>query len=417
MKHRILINLCVFMGVFGLLCYWAVNNIISIDALEEPYSIEGDFAATAGLASGSEITYLGVHFGTVSGVDLNDDGVRIKMSIDRDLDIPVGTTARVLRKSAIGEPYIDLVPPAGFDPSADGVEYLDDGPGVELPIESTSVPLEFSELLRSASDILSRIDPASVNTLVTELATALDGRGDDLRRITEGFDTLTATFAARTEVLDRLAVNNTRLATTFANHAGALGESLTNLSELAESLAAARGDVQRLLDSGPEFLGVTGDLLAGARADLDCLLGNLVTVNEALVTDQRIADLEYVLNEGPRVFADNFLTRHVEADGVWVRVSLTLALEDPAPQYTTPLTLPEVPTVGACPGTSASSGSGSGGLAAGGARPDFLPSSVLGRDSRLPATGTALAVGSVAAVLMAAALFLRWTTRAGRAEA
>ncbi|MGH9136385.1 MAG: MCE family protein [Acidimicrobiales bacterium] len=414
-SRRVLINLGVFVAVFGVLCWWAVNNIVSIERLENPYPIDGVFDFSAGLADGSEVTYLGVHAGTVSSVRLQSDGVHIRMQIDNDRDIPARSIARVLRKSAIGEPYIDFQPPEDFDPDAPGNQFLEDGEGIEVPAEQTTVPLEFSEVLRTASEILGNIAPADVNTLIHELAVGLDGRAEDLRRLTEGFDDITSTFAARTDVLDRLAVNNTRLTATLAEHADDLGQSLTNLSELAESLRNAGGDLQRLLDQGPAFLGTTGDLLADTRANVDCLLANLVLVNQEVATPQRLADLEFQLNELPAAFD---LIGHAvvsEPDGVWVRVALILnpdsLLGQQPIQYTPPLQLPSVPTPAACPGVTGASTRTA--VPAG----DFDPASVLGTSSSLPATGTVLALGTVASVLMTAALFLRWTARRPNAEA
>ena len=96
------------------MCWWAVNNIISFDFIERPYEIKGEFAATAGVATNSEVAYLGVNYGDVSGVESVDGKVMITMSIDRGKEIPAGSVARIFRKSAIGEPYIDFNPPADF---------------------------------------------------------------------------------------------------------------------------------------------------------------------------------------------------------------------------------------------------------------------------------------------------------------
>src|SRR3546814_15046510 len=128
-------------------------------------SIQCEFAATAGVATNSEVAYLGVNHGVVRSVESVDGKVRITMSIDRDKRIPAGSTARIFRKSAIGEPYIDFEPPAGHE---DGGPYLDAGD--TIPMARTSVPLESSELLRSASRVLGSVEPEATRTLIHELA-------------------------------------------------------------------------------------------------------------------------------------------------------------------------------------------------------------------------------------------------------
>jgi ABC-type transporter Mla subunit MlaD len=67
-NRRVLVNLVFFNAVFGVMLWWAVNNIVSIDRLEQPYTITGDFAQAAGVGPDAEVTYLGVHYGDVAMV-------------------------------------------------------------------------------------------------------------------------------------------------------------------------------------------------------------------------------------------------------------------------------------------------------------------------------------------------------------
>ena len=137
MSRRVLINLVAFLGVFVLTLWWAVNNIISFEFLERPYEIQGEFAGTAGVSSASEVAYLGVHYGEVESVELVEDRVRITMNIDRGKQIPAGSKARIFRKSAVGEPYIDFQPPEDYD---DGGPYIEAGD--LIPLDQTSAPVE-----------------------------------------------------------------------------------------------------------------------------------------------------------------------------------------------------------------------------------------------------------------------------------
>ena len=401
MSRRVLINLVFFLGVFVLMLYWAVNNIVTLDIVERPYTIYGEFDQTAGVSSDSEVTYLGVNYGRVSSVERIDGGVRVAMKIDRDKHIPEGSTARIFRKSAIGEPYVDFFPP---DPFVEG-EVIEEGETVE----DTTVPLEFSELLRSAGALVSSIDPEAAGSLVHELALALDGRGQDLRDLTTSFDTLAASFASRTEQLDRLAENNTRLTRVLADHRLSIGRSLENLRAVGESLRASRGDLQALLRDGPQFLQRTADLVADQKQNLDCLLTDLAPVLRMAASDARVADLATLLREGPTGFGLIFSALDREPDGPWIRVKLLLPIETlPAPEAPHhpdyPRALPVVPTVSACASTlvpagvtPAESGGGTGtapvGRTAGGAGTAGAgagsgdPGDVIRRADDLPPTG------------------------------
>jgi phospholipid/cholesterol/gamma-HCH transport system substrate-binding protein len=345
MSRRTLINLIFFNAVFALMLFWAVNNIITVDRVERPYTITGEFAQAAGVKANAEVTYLGVHFGRVSGVQRTPGGVEVTMKIDRQRDIPAGSIARVFRKSAIGEPYIDFVPPESYvKGSTDRIE-----PGDNVPLERTTVPLEFSELLRSASGLISSIDPEAAGGLIHELSAALDGRGESLRTLTTSIDRLTASFVQKTEQLDRLAENSTRITSVLADHRVSLGRSIENLRAVAETLRRADGDTRVLLDLGPDFLGTTADLVADQKRNLDCLLTDLAPVISTLAGPDRLNDLAVTLQQGPLAFGYAAATVDREADGPWVRVNLLVGAEGENPEvYVPKRSLPVVPTVPAC---------------------------------------------------------------------
>lgn len=352
MSRRVLINLIAFGAVFVLMLWWAANNIITIEALEGPYEIKGEFAATAGVATNSEVAYLGVNYGRVSSVEPFEDHVMVTMKIDRGKQIPAGSIARIFRKSAIGEPYVDFNPPAGYDGGE--TDHLEAGD--VLPLERTQVPLEFSELLRSASRVLAAVDPEQTRTLVHELAVALDGRGQSLRDLTVSSDALLATFAERTELLDRLSTNNTRLTRLVTERRDSLSSAITDLAAVAETLRAVDPDTRVLLDRGTELLGQTADLVDDISPNLDCVLHDLTDVIELTTTDHNLEGLAYTLENTPTALGYVFMTRDTEPGGLWVRVNLLVNQENPPDQYLPPTELPAVPTVPPCVSSLSSGG-------------------------------------------------------------
>lgn len=351
MSRRVFVNLIAFVAVFVLMCWWAVNNIISFDFIERPYEISGDFAATAGVSDNSEVAYLGVHYGEVSDVEMEGKHIRITMSIDRGKEIPAGSTAHIFRKSAVGEPYIDFSPPEDWsegDPTM--------APGDHLGLEETAVPLEFSELLRSASRVLSSVDPEQTRTLVHELAVALDGRGESLRDLTVSSDALLQTFADRSELLDSLTDNSTRLTRTVTERRGAISSAVEDLAALSETLRTIEPDTTVLLERGTELLGQTADLVSDVKGDLDCVLSDLDDLIDVTSTDANLETLAYVLDNGPTGLGYVWMTRDDEPGGLWVRVHLIVELGNPAGQYVPPRQLPAVPEIPPCVSTLSTGG-------------------------------------------------------------
>ena len=393
---RIAVNLGVFTLAFAVMVYWAVNNIVSVDRLEQPYPVSAEFTNAFGILPNAEVTYLGVTYGQVSSVERIEGGVLISMQIKRGREIPAGSTANIYRKSAIGEPYVDFAPPPG---DRDGVIE----PGTRLPIERTTVPLEFSELLRSASNLISAVPPDAVARLLDEASTGLQGRTDSLRQLTQAGDKLAASLAERTEVLDRLATNNTRLTSVFTDHRRSLGQTLVDLRQVADSLKNAKGDVNVLLERGSRLLGQAADVVSNQKGNLDCTLKVLELVLDRTTPPEELAYLRALLRVGPTAFAQLWDTRDVETTGpypgVWVRVGfIANPTYNPPAQYVPPRTLPAAAQPAACASTLAPSGS---------YRPTAAPSG----GSGLAATGgSAAVVGGLA--LASIALVLSQVRRA-----
>lgn len=394
MNRRVLLNLLTFTVASIAMVGWAVSNVVSVDRLEKPYPLTVELANSFGVGANAEVTYLGVSFGSIAGVEAVPGGVVLTMKIERDKQIPAGSTAHVLRKSVIGEPYIDFSPPPDY--GGNGPYYQ---AGERVPKERTTIPLEFSELLRSANALLASVPPEDVTTLLDEGATALQGRVDSLRTLAEAGDRLSASLAARSEVLDRLATNGTRLTSVVADHRHSLGDSLSDLRVLAETLEEARGDTSVLLDQGSTVMTQLADLVAKHKGNLDCDLKTLELVTDVANTDRRIKGLGVLLDVGPKAFNQVWDATDVEPDGNrWIRVGSVFPPEKPV-QYVPPKVLPQVPQVGPCV-------SGLRPVSTAGAA---VATTGVPRSGTLPATGgTTAAVGG--AVLVLAAL-LAWRLR------
>src|ERR1700712_3203590 len=79
------------------------------------YHITAEFKAGGGLYENANVTYRGVTIGRVEDVGLDDTGVLASMRLNSDTAVPDNVTATVKSVSAVGEQYVDLVPPK--DPS------------------------------------------------------------------------------------------------------------------------------------------------------------------------------------------------------------------------------------------------------------------------------------------------------------
>ena len=408
MNRRIVANLVTFVVVGGLFIFWAATNLVGVDALKKPYHLKADFSSSVGLLPGSEVDFLGVTYGTVGSVERIPGGVRVSVKMEHDKKVPTGSSANIFRKSALGEQYIEFDPPANY--KGGGPFYA---ANTLIPMDRTTVPLEFSELLRSASRLVSAIPPQAVDTLVHEAAVGVNGRADSLRQLAEAGDKLSQMLVQRSAALDRLATNNTRLTHVVTEHSDSLGQSLTDLRQVAESLKNARGDTTLLLQRGQQLLGQLGDIVAKHKGDLDCDLKTLELVTDVTTTQHNLDGLRTLLTTGPIAFDNLWDATDVDpipgypADPVtgakrWIRIGFKVNPGyNPAPQFVPPRNLPAVAQVQACVSP----------LQGGGA--DYVPASAGGPTAFLSSTGGTALLG-LGMALLAAALILRETTKGVR---
>src|SRR5690606_15039418 len=200
-NRRVVVNLVAFALLFVLLASWAIRNVVKLDQIERPYEIVAEFESSPGLQPNVEATYLGVSVGSVDSVRLADGHVRVVIDINRGVEIPEGISAAVRRKSAVGEPYIALDPAEG----ASEAPLIDPSAGYTVPLERTSIPLSYGQLFSSVDELVSAVPAEDLGVVLHELATALDGRGAELREIIAGSEAITTTLATRSESLDELA--------------------------------------------------------------------------------------------------------------------------------------------------------------------------------------------------------------------
>jgi hypothetical protein len=188
----------------------------------------------------------------------------------------------------------------------------------------------------------------------------------------------------------------------LADHRLSLSAGLENLRAIGEALRQADGDLERLLDAGPDFLGTTADLVADQKKNLDCLLHDLADVTTTLGSDSAIEDVAATIRNGPTGFGYVAASVDEEADGPWIRVNLIADVPpgEPAPEYIPRKTLPDVPTVSGCV-SSLTPHAGA----------PFTPSGVTATPTPtgppLPATGASSAVGGAVVALLAGLLVWR----------
>lgn len=425
------LNLLTFLLVGLGAAAWLFTNHLRIGpAAPERDELVVEFEQSPGIAPGFPVTFLGVQIGLTGESRLVADEARgqglveIDIGIDPAQDVPDNVRAAVRRRSAVGEPYLDLWVP---DDVVASTTALADGD--RIPLERSDLPPSYEALFRTVEDVLSHIDTDDLNTLMRETAIGLDGRAQDVRETVDNLASVTANLADNAELLDTFVAEITTTTGILADASPQLEAGTDDLTLLVAALSQSRADIAALIDRTPPLLGRGTGVLQASRPAIECLLPEVATLVGAF--DEEVGrQIAAAVATAPGVPPIIDSVTDDRPAGPFVRLLGVEALGEPAGLlFDEPLPPPVPPPIQRCPrGAVAADGSavgspvlvGSGG--SGGPRPSTSGTTAAGAGTvmaaqvttAMPVTGSAPLAPLVGLAAMLAAGLLVRTRRPGR---
>jgi phospholipid/cholesterol/gamma-HCH transport system substrate-binding protein len=290
--------------------------------------VNGDRAGLQ-LLPRSDVKVRGLIVGEVRGTRATSSGAQIDLALDPDKAplIPGNVTARMLPKTLFGEKYVDLVMP-----TQRGAPIRE---GMVIAQDRSTATIEVGQVLDHLLPLLQAVKPEKLNATLNALATALQGRGDQIGRNLEQADSL-------------LRKINPKL--------GTLVYDLRALSDASDVYDAAAPDLLRTLRN----LNVTGSTIVEKKAAIEALI--------PAVTDVSDKGTRFTQDNGNKIVGVNIANRQalelvakyspsfpcVLAGLVKIKprveeavggkspvINLTVEIVKPRPAFKNPLDLPE----------------------------------------------------------------------------
>ena len=235
------------------------------------YKVDANFVAGGGIYPNANVTYRGVTIGRVDSVGLTDDGVIANMRLNSNTPVPDNVTATVKSVSAVGEQYIDLVPPK--DASRATLHN-----GASIGQDRTAVGQDIEGLLKQADQLVGSIDNSRLQDLLRETFKAVNGSGPELARMIQSsrllVDEANANSGQTTQLIDQ--------AGPFLDAQIRSGD---NIKALADGLARfttelnnADPQVRALLQTAPGAAGEVNTAFTGIRPNFPMLAANLANL-------------------------------------------------------------------------------------------------------------------------------------------
>jgi phospholipid/cholesterol/gamma-HCH transport system substrate-binding protein len=252
------------------------------------YNITADFVSGGGLYKNANVTYRGVTVGRVDAVSLTNDSVAAHMRLNSQYKIPENVTATVKSVSAVGEQYVDLVPPDNPSSAA-----LHDGSVIGR--DQTAVGQDIEGLLQQADALVSSISNTRLADLLRETFKAFNGSGPELARLIRSarlfVDEANANWPETNQLIDQVGP--------FLEAQIRSGDDIRSLSDglarFTTELRQADPQVRALLVTAPGAAGEASNTFAGIRPSFPVLAASLAQLGRVGVIYHRSIEQALVI--------------------------------------------------------------------------------------------------------------------------
>jgi phospholipid/cholesterol/gamma-HCH transport system substrate-binding protein len=213
------------------------------------------------LPARADVKIRGVIVGEVLDFDTTTEGAELTLGIyPSQIDtIPANVTGSIVPKTLFGEKYVSLEIPDHPSP-----EHIEAGNTIERTVISTEVEQVLSDLY----PLLRTVQPAQINMTLNAMATALEGRGEQLGANLETVDSYLKRLNPQIPALIEDLRLTARVSDTYADVlpevAQILDDSITTTGTLEtreQQLEALFTDVSSFSDTARAFLDQNGDNL------------------------------------------------------------------------------------------------------------------------------------------------------------
>lgn len=286
------------------------------------YGVSADFVAGGGLYKNANVTYRGVEVGRVESVGLTPNGVIAEMRLNSGTPIPSNVTATVKSVSAVGEQYVDLVPPANPSPGK-----LRNGSRIER--QNTRIGQDIAELLKRAEALVNSLGDTRLRELLHETFIAANGSGPELARLIESarllVDEANVNYPQVSQLIDQ--------AGPFLEaqiRAGADIKSLSDgLARFTSEVRQADPQLRRTLADAPGAAEEASTAFSGIRPSFPALAASLANLGRVGVIYHK--SIEQLLVVLPALFAAITTAAGGAPQDEGAKLDFKLDLNDPPP--------------------------------------------------------------------------------------
>lgn len=289
------------------------------------YGVSADFVAGGGLYKNANVTYRGVAVGRVESVGLNPNGVTAHMRLNSGTAIPSNVTATVRSVSAIGEQYIELVPPE--NPSSTKLRN-----GFRIQRQNTRIGQDVADLLRQAETLLGSLGDTRLRELLHEAFIATNGAGPELARLIESARLLVDEANANYPQVSQLIDQAGPFLQAQIRAGGDIKSLADGLARFTWQLRAADPRLRDTLADAPDAIDEANTAFSGIRPSFPALAASLANLGRVGVIYHK--SIEQLLVVFPALFAAIITSAGGVPQDEGAKLDFKIDLHDPPPCMT-----------------------------------------------------------------------------------
>ncbi|GAC67911.1 MCE family protein [Gordonia soli] len=246
------------------------------------------------LNKGDDVRIAGVRVGQVTDVAVYDrDKAKVKFNVNRDR-LPDGTQLYIRYRNLTGLRYLALEKGAGDQTQTVGTGHTF---GTDPNSNDTHPPVNLTELFNGFKPLFRELSPQDVNTLSEQIIRVFQGESGTISSLVANTADLTNAIADKDKVIGDLITNLTSVLETVNRNDEQFTSLLDNTEKLVTGLAAQRGSVGSAITSVSNLTSVTASILGPTRPAIQGDISGLKSLADQI--NKRDDDISTLLTNLP----------------------------------------------------------------------------------------------------------------------
>ncbi|WP_447004530.1 MCE family protein [Saccharothrix isguenensis] len=241
------------------------------------------FTDVTALNEGDDVRIAGVRIGQVEEIRVVDRRVaEVDFALEGERTLPSSVTATIKYRNLVGQRYIALEHGVG---DASPLK-----PGDVIPLERTKPALDLTVLFNGFKPLFQALNPDDVNQLSNEIIQVLQGEGGTIDSLLRHTASLTSTLAGRDKVIGEVITNLNSVLDTVNSRTEQVSTLVTTLEELTAGLAADRQPIGEAISAMGDLSTTTAGLLEESRQPLKDNIAQLGLVSQTLADNEAVVE-------------------------------------------------------------------------------------------------------------------------------